>query len=213
MGSINQGHLIDKNVTVKTYPSIEHGGLKPVSSIVLHRTDSVSASTTLNAYKNRQKTGAHFLIDKDGSIYQTASLNKMCWHVGMLLPRCEVEKNCDQKELKTITALIHEKGLSFSKRAKNLSSHEVEKTYPLRYPANDDSIGIEVVGKFLVTEKSFEKPTQQQFNSLKCLTNTLIKEYNLELMKDVYAHGAIARKEKTEGAQLLQYLFSGPAHE
>ena len=28
---------------------------------------------------------------------------------------------------------------------------------------------------------------------------------------DVYAHGAIARKEVTEGAQLLKYLFTGVA--
>ena len=64
-----------------------------------------------------------------------------------------------------------------------------------RYPSND--------------MKSFEKPTTQQFTSAKWLVEVLIAEYGLNLRNDVYAHGAIARKEVTEGAQLLQYLLTG----
>ena len=76
--------MVDKSVEVKTYPSIEHGALLSVTSIVLHRTDSSTAASVLNAYKSGQKTGAHFLIEKDGKIYQTASLERICWHVGIL---------------------------------------------------------------------------------------------------------------------------------
>lgn len=47
----------------------------------------------------------------------------------------------------------------------------------------------------------------QQLTSLERLVDVLVKEYNLNLRNDVYAHGAIARKEASEGAQLLQYLF------
>ena len=145
--------MVDKSVEVKTYPSIEHGALLSVTSIVLHRTDSSTAASVLNAYKSGQKTGAHFLIEKDGKIYQTASLEKICWHVGILQPRCVNESTCDPTELKNINALLHQKGLSFSKRAKNVSSHENTKAYPLRYPANSDSVGIEVVGRFLPSTK------------------------------------------------------------
>ncbi len=209
MAKIENGNITDKNVEIKIFPSIEHGAITKISSIVLHRTDSTSGAGTLNAYAGGKKAGAHFLIDKSGHIYQTARMTQKCWHVGILLPRCQIENNCNPKELKTITALIHEQGLAFGRRARNLSRHEVKKQYPLRYPSNDDSIGIEVVGKFWPSEKSFEKPTQKQFSSLKWLVNAIAAEYGLNIRNNVYAHGAIARKEVIEGAQLLQYIFSG----
>lgn len=209
MAKIEKGIVVDKKVEQKRYSSIEHDSIRKISSIVLHRTDSTSANGTLSAYANGQKTGAHFLIDKSGHIYQTASMLKACWHVGVLLPRCQIENSCDPKELKTITALIHEEGLNFGRRAKNLSRYEVSKKYPLRYPSNSDSIGIEVVGKFWPSEKSFEKPTLEQFRSLKWLVEIIAAEYSLNIRNDVYAHGAIARKEITEGAQLLRYILSG----
>ena len=90
-----------------------------------------------------------------------------------------------------------------------MSRHEAKKIYPLRYPSNNDSIGIEVVGKFWPSQRSFDKPTIQQFQSVKWLVDILVKEYKITLNNDVYFHGAIARKEASEGAQLLQYLFSG----
>ncbi len=211
MTKVKDGKLVDKTVDVKTYASIEHGNINKITSIVLHRTDSSNASSTIQAYANGKKSGAHFLIDKAGKIYQTADMRKICWHVGILLPRCQIEKNCNPKELKTITALIHEKGFSFGRRARNLSRHEAGKKYPLRYPSNSDSIGIEVVGKFWPSQKSFDKPTQQQLKSLKLLVEIIAKEYKLNINNNVYAHGAIARKEVSEGAQLLQYLFSGVA--
>lgn len=211
MTKFKDGKIVDKAVDVKNYASIEHGDINKITSIVLHRTDSSNASSTIQAYANGKSSGAHFLIDKTGKIYQTADIRKVCWHIGILLPRCQIEKNCDSKELKTITALIHEKGFSFGRRAKNLSRHEAGKKYPLRYPSNNDSIGIEVVGKFWPAQKSFDKPTQQQFKSLKWLVEIIAKEYRLNVRTNVYAHGAIARKEESEGAQLLQYLFSGVA--
>jgi len=209
MTKVKEGSIIDNQVEVKTYPSIEHGNLININSIVLHRTDSSNATSTLNAYAKGKKAGAHFLIDKSGKIYQTAGMQKICWHVGIMKPRCEIEKNCDPAELKTITALIHEKGLSFGRRARNLSRHEANKAYPLRYPTNKDSLGIEVVGRFNPAKKSFEKPTAQQLKSVKWLVDVLVQQFKLNLRNDVFSHGAIARKEVSEGAQLLQYVFSG----
>lgn len=205
---IKDGIFNTEKVLVDIYPSIEHGNLTAVKSIVLHRTDSSNAKGTLAAYKRGQKTGAHFLIDTDGTIYQTANMEQICWHVGVLLPRCQIEENCDPADLKTITALIHEEGVGFGKRSRNLSRHEEKKSYPLRYPSNKDSLGIEVVGRFLSNEKKFENPTQLQFKSLKWLTDQLIKEFGLHVKTDVFAHGQIARKQASEGGQLLQYLFS-----
>ena len=64
MAKFEEGKIIDKNVELKMYSSIEHGSLKKVTSIVLHRTDSSNANGTLNAYTNGKKSGAHFLIKK-----------------------------------------------------------------------------------------------------------------------------------------------------
>ena len=212
MTKVKDGKLVDKTIDVKTYASIEHGNINKITAIVLHRTDSSNASSTIQAYANGKKSGAHFLIDKVGKIYQTADMRKICWHVGILLPRCQIEKNCNPKELKTITALIHEKGFSFGRRARNLSRHEAGKKYPLRYPSNSDSIGIEVVGAFWPSQKSFDKPTQQQLKSLKFLVKIIAKEYKLNINYSVYAHGEIARKEVSEGngTKLSSKLFWMP---
>lgn len=127
----------------------------------------------------------------------------------MLLPRCQINSTCDPHELKTINALLHEKGLKFSTRAKNVAAREARKPYPLRYPSNDDSLGVEVVGKFWPGQARYDAPTLSQLASVKWLVDTLVRAYKLNLRSDVYAHGAIARKEQAEGADLLQYLFSG----
>lgn len=206
---IKDGIFNSEIVYVQRYDSIEHGEISKITSLVLHRTAGASANASLNAYSSGQKTGAHFLIDREGKIYQTASLNKICWHVGKLYSRCMNEKTCSPDELRTATALLHENGLSFSKRTTNLSRHEVKKIYPLRYPSNNDSIGIEVVGRYNVATNIFEKPTTTQLRSLKWLVGELIKNFKLNLHNDIYAHGVIARKKKAEGAQLLEYLFKG----
>jgi len=209
MITITNGIIIDSRITAKVSSSIEHGNINKVKSIVLHRTAGSSATSSLNGYASGQKTGAHFLIAKDGTIYQTASLDQLCWHVGTLYARCSVEKSCDPKELKTINSLLHQKGFKFSDRVKNVSQHETRKAYPIRYPANSDSLGIEVVGRYNKTTSMFETPTDKQFESIKWLVETLLKEYSLDLNKDVYAHGVIARKMEVEGIQLLQYLRIG----
>lgn len=211
MASIEDGKLIDKKVKHQIYAPLEHGDIKRIRAIVLHRTDSSTGASTLKAYETgaTRGNGAHFLIDKDGKIYQTARLTKVCWHVGLLLPRCQMDKTCDPHELKTINALLHERGLKFSTRAKNIAAREARKPYPLRYPSNDDAFGVEVVGKFWPAQARFDAPTLSQLASVKWLVDTLVRAYGLDLRSDIYAHGAIARKEQVEGTELLQYLFSG----
>lgn len=209
MTTITNGIIVDSRITVKVSSSIEHGNINKVKSIVLHRTAGSSATSSLNGYASGQKTGAHFLIAKDGTIYQTASLDQLCWHVGILYARCAVENSCDPKELKTINSLLHQKGFKFSDRVRNVSKHESRKAYPMRYPSNNDSLGIEVVGRYNKATDMFETPTSKQFESVKWLAEALIKEYSLDLNKDVYAHGVIARKKEAEGIRLLQYLRIG----
>jgi N-acetyl-anhydromuramyl-L-alanine amidase AmpD len=203
------GIIQDKNVELRIYPSIQHGLMNQVAAIVLHRTDSSNANSTLQAYAKGKKSGAHFLIENNGKIYQTAKMNQKCWHVGILQSRCQTEGDCGSIENETISALIQKKGLSFGSRARNLSHHEVKKKYPNRYPSNDDSIGIEVVGRFSSTNKTFDEPTSQQLESLRWIVEKIATEYNLNIDNDVYSHGAIARKQPSEGTQLRQHLSSG----
>ena len=63
---------------------IEHGQIGKIGAIILHRTVSKSAQSSINWWQNHgaKGTGTHFLIDKDGTIYQCASLHKTTWHVG-----------------------------------------------------------------------------------------------------------------------------------
>lgn len=93
----------DGTITPKIFKNIEHGTLSPkdVNAIVLHRTGGADAASTLSGYGN-QTVGAHFLIDNDGTIYQTAGLDKEAWHVGNIRSRGEEEKTLTTAESKVI---------------------------------------------------------------------------------------------------------------
>ncbi|WP_238699278.1 N-acetylmuramoyl-L-alanine amidase, partial [Helicobacter sp. MIT 05-5294] len=90
--------------------------------------------STLDTWSNpnNAKVGTHFLIDKNGTIYQCASLHKYTQHVGDIKV-----KNLD----------INNENYK-NKIYKGASSVEKEKQYPNRYPINSDSIGIEVVSDY-----------------------------------------------------------------
>ncbi len=70
----------------KICPQLERGRLKtPLKGIVLHRTAGSNAAGSLAWWvnpANKAKTGAHFLIDKDGAIWQTARIDKYTYSVG-----------------------------------------------------------------------------------------------------------------------------------
>lgn len=171
------------------YPQIGHGSLEKINAIVLHRTNSSTAQSVKNAYAN-QKNGAHYLIDSDGTIYQTLGVDKMAWHVGKIRSKCAETKTCDETEsskLKTI------KGFSV------LHQHEVSKKYPERFPINSDSIGIEVVGMGDV-ENGYTQPTKEQLASTLRLVNGLQERYKLD-NQDVFPHGQISYKDnpRSEG--------------
>jgi N-acetyl-anhydromuramyl-L-alanine amidase AmpD len=83
MSMIDKDGMINNNkVILKRFPHIEHGNLPAVKAIVVHQTDAPTAKHTFNAY-NSGGNGTHFLIAKDGLIFQTASLKKRCYHVGV----------------------------------------------------------------------------------------------------------------------------------
>lgn len=70
---------------------IEQGDADGFKAIVLHRTDVSSVESALNQWKT-DKLGTHFIIDKDGSIHQIASLNKTTYHIGPIKMKNKEEK-------------------------------------------------------------------------------------------------------------------------
>lgn len=193
MSKINKdGMLIDSRINRRRFPNIEHGALSGVHAIVVHQTDAPTAQHTFNG-NNAGGNGAHFLIDKNGLIYQTASIYKRCYHVGRLIKsKClTINKNsCDRASMAKILAM------SWTNQIKALNSHERSKTYPHRYPINSDSIGIELVGKH-IDKKKYETITAQQNMSLQWLTGELYNLFSLT-SGDVYKHPEVSYKNPGE---------------
>lgn len=96
------GMFVDVKINSVRHPVVERGKIKPVSGIIVHQTGAATAKSTLNSYKQHFATGAHFLIDKDGTIYQTASVYRQTWHVGKLKARCLLENRCSSDEAEAL---------------------------------------------------------------------------------------------------------------
>lgn len=195
MSSIDKnGMLVDPKVTSKRYTSIEHGPLKTIHAIVVHQTDTSTAQQTFNSY-TAGGNGAHFLIDKSGKIYQTASLQKRCYHVGRRIKsKClEVnKKNCNSKQMTKILAM------RWSQQVIAIDKNERQKNYPDRFPVNSDSVGIEIVGKYK-DDKKYEVVTPAQNTSLQWLISELYGHFSLD-KDDVYRHPQVSYKQPSEAS-------------
>lgn len=75
-GMINSSNRIESH----RIPELERKAMSPVRGIILHRTVSSGSKSPLTSFKNRE-VGTHFLVGKDGRIYQTASLNQYTIHL------------------------------------------------------------------------------------------------------------------------------------
>jgi N-acetyl-anhydromuramyl-L-alanine amidase AmpD len=196
-------------IETKIIPNIEHGKLSTIKAIVIHRTAASTAKSTLNTWKTK-KSGAHFLIDKSGKIYQTAGLDKKCWHMGLVVAKCRLESSCTKKDGEVISKLLHGTD-GWSEKFKKILQHERKKSYPDRYPMNSDSIGIELVGLYLGSKTSdkgpFEQLTDAQADSFLWLITKLLEKYQLSFADDIYAHGEVARKKINEGSGALDWLW------
>lgn len=195
MSTINKdGMLVDSRVIPRRLPAIEHGKLAGVRAIVVHQTDAPTAQQTFNAYL-AGGNGAHFLIDKNGHVYQTASLNQRCYHVGRLIKsKCLAidKKSCHSATMARMLAM------SWSNQIKAIDAHERAKSYPHRYPVNSDSIGIELVGASTGNE-TYEALTPLQNSSLQWLIGELYNHFSLT-SGDVYRHPDVSYKNPGEAS-------------
>lgn len=196
----SNGVVVDARVRRAISPALERGDMKVVNGIIVHQTDSPTAASTLNGYKpikdKPKPSGAHFLIDKDGTIYQTVSIYKKAPHVGNLKSRCVAQHTCSPIELKKL------KG---QKPGKQIGKVEAEKNWPKRYPSNGDSIGIEIVGDALPKKepdddrRTYESVTKEQQASLYWLVQELSITLNVQ-MSEVFRHPIVSWKNRTEAS-------------
>jgi N-acetyl-anhydromuramyl-L-alanine amidase AmpD len=198
ISEIKDGKLISSKVTYKGFPKIEKGSLSAVHALTIHQTGGKTAASSFSSYKSG-KAGAHFLIDLDGTIYQTARVNKKCWHIGNVRSRCYENKSCTSDELKAVNSILFRKGRSYTVRLRELTEHEAEKDYPARYPTNSDAIGIELVGGFDDKTRKYATATKQQNDSLAWLVATLSAVFKLG-DSDVYRHPQVSYKQPSEAA-------------
>lgn len=195
------GYIDAVRISKKIFHSLHHGDMAQVNGIVVHQTGAATLQSTFNSYQHANANGAHFIIDKDGTIYQTASLFKMTYHVGRMKSRCLITQKCEPAELKKVTQLEN------AWRTKEMSDRERQKPWPDRFPANTDAIGIEIVGEAFKTEdlkkypdgRVFEAVNQHQSQSLEWLVRELKSTLKIGT-SEIFRHPEIARKNITEAS-------------
>ncbi len=95
------GYLTDQAVTRHEVPGLGRSSMGEPVALVMHRTESATAASALKSFASGRdgvQYGTHFLIDKDGTIYQTASLGQKTLHVGKIKSRCVEEGTCSEEE-------------------------------------------------------------------------------------------------------------------
>lgn len=180
------GRVQHPKIKLSISPNLEKGDLTIIHGIVVHQTGSSTAQATLNGYKTLKPNGAHFLIDKDGTIYQTASLYKTTLHVGFIKSRCIAERSCSPADLKNL------KG---KKVGAEISRIKMRKPFPSRYPFNNDSIGIEIVSLF--KREKFEPLTENQQTALTWLLNALTLTLNVN-RAEIFRHSEFPGNRKVK---------------
>lgn len=199
---MQHGVLHHPKIRLHLAGKLGHGRLTHVNAIVLHQTDSETSEPVFSQYDHKGSTGAHFLIDKDGTIYQTLPVTQIAWHVGNIRSRCLETHTCSPDESKFMNAMEQKEKGRYREYVRLLSKHESAKPYPSRYPSNHDSIGIEVVGKMSDKRSgTFEHPTAAQNNAVKWLVSHLLETLHLK-RGDVYRHPQVSYKSAGEAADV-----------
>ncbi|WP_140728016.1 peptidoglycan recognition protein family protein [Pseudomonas sp. Hp2] len=192
------GYVQNAGFVLKKIPALEKGSMDGPKAIVLHRTDSKTLASPLQSFE--KGIGTHFIVDKDGTVYQTASLLKKTHHVGKIKSRCYEGGACPADEAKLIK--------SWGWAPTKVHDHEKVKDYPSRYPMNEDSVGIEVVADH--DGSKWEAPTAEQSKSIRHVISVLKAEYGVQ-DSDIYEHDKISYKTSGEGEGLYSIDAVGAA--
>jgi N-acetyl-anhydromuramyl-L-alanine amidase AmpD len=200
------GMIIHARVRSARSQIIERGRRSvPITGIIVHQTDADTAASSLSSYTRPKANGAHFLIDTNGTIYQTAAIYQRTNHVGPLRARCLLTGRCMP---------------AYGPKNSGVDAmHRIEMTKPPsdRYPSNMEAIGIEMVGRARLplgfrapdprkqrsTEQLrgefgvYDTPTAAQNQSLSWLVKAL--EDSMQIApSEVFRHPDASRKNPTE---------------
>jgi len=189
-------------------PEIERGRrTSAITGIVVHQTDADTSASSLNSYKRPKANGAHFLIDTDGTIYQTAAIYQRTNHVGPLKARCLAIGAAMPCTLRDYA----------NAGVEGMHRIEMRKPPSDRYPSNMEAIGIEMVGRATLPvgfkppgetakwplEKQrgefgiFGTPTAAQNLSLSWLVKALEDSMQIP-SSEIFRHPVVSRKNPTE---------------
>ncbi|WP_166889381.1 N-acetylmuramoyl-L-alanine amidase [Massilia sp. CCM 8734] len=198
---VNDGIITSNSVTLMLFPLLEHGPMKDVSGIILHQTSRDNVITTMAGYRFKPSgVGAHFLINPAGQIFQTARITQVCYHVGRLNAYCQHVHRCTPRDEEVLNGIAKMYPNDESERWKQIDEWEQKKAAALRFPANHDSIGIEVVGA--PKNRVYGSPTSSQNASVRWLVSELLITLKLD-RKRIFPHGLIdPRKFLTEGSKI-----------
>jgi N-acetyl-anhydromuramyl-L-alanine amidase AmpD len=185
----DEGMFTDTRVINKRQTGIEHGPLSALAGIIVHQTGGSTSQSTFDSYKLKGAAGAHFLIDTDGTVYQTASVFYQTYHVGKLRSRCVAQNSCSPIDLESLK--------QFSPKREN--AREMTKNVPERYPANIDSVGIELVGAFNEKSQQYAPVTDLQNAALQWLVAEITSTFNVP-MTEIFRHPEVSRKQASEAS-------------
>lgn len=165
--------------------------------IVVHQTYEPTLDATLKIWRKNLAVGTHFIIDKNGQIIQTTSVDQKTNHVGPIRPRCKSSPDACK---------CYTKG-------SGSSPAELSKSYPARNLMNADSIGIETVrwadevrgGKGDHSHK-YRKAYYAQNYALTWLVKSLKLTYGSAL--EVQRHPCIAWNKQATEAESCDWNWS-----
>ena len=192
------GIVHDAKVRLAIRPMIEHGAMTTISGIVVHQTGAPTARSSLDSYLLKGANGAHFLIDKDGTIYQTASVARVTHHVGQLKSRCRVEMRCTPAETRALAG---------KRPGKPIGRIESAKPWPGRYPGNSDAIGIEFVSGARpkvggsAGEFEYDVVTREQQAAFDWLLPRLLHHFHVRAT-EVFRHPEVSWKQPSEASSV-----------
>jgi N-acetylmuramoyl-L-alanine amidase len=192
------GFVRDPRVRLEIRPAIQHGTMARIDGIIVHQTGGSTAAGALEAYRAPGAHGAHFLIDKDGTIFQTASVYRVTHHVGHLKPRCRVEMRC---------TAVQAKALAGKRAGAGIGRVEAAKPWPERYPGNADALGIELVGAVRpvpgggANAFEYEAVTAAQQQAFDWLLPRLLGHFGVRAT-EVYRHPQVSWKQPSEAASV-----------
>lgn len=176
VGGFIENHLVTKN---KIENCNKNSMTKKVAIVVLHRTAGGAAIGTLTHMKN-EGYGAHFVIDYNGTVYQTIGLDKRGSHMGKAPFQSTINAGWGNAN----SIAIETCGYSLDKDGNKRVGKKYDK----------------------IPHHHWEPVTDLQAKSVACLLKFLLNNFNLTI-GDVKVHEKLCNKEPKEGQDVYDSML------